>query len=611
MNLRHMIYVNSSLLAVLFLALACCRPALALSDDEEAAKNGPKPPAEWIYPARTPLRVLTVRGLWYQYYAIERALARLGGAYVTESWQSPDSVRYYPEGYDALMRYHLVVVGNANGGAFGPVRRKMLKDFVENGGSVLFLGGKFAFGPQYHGNAFEEISPVTYSDKPDLVSAPDGLPLAAGPDVIGKGFAALPWADKPRVFWYHTVTPKAGAKVLLTADGKPLLVAGAFGKGHVAVFAGSVMGDPKPGELPVWEWQGWPVVMAETIKWLTEPNGKTSTVLSAAAKEKLNTRFLGKGEKKVAVLAPEIQQAAHLCGDKETAEMLLRAVANLDGDAPLDLVDDVSHCIRPFVDADFADAAEVLKNSEQTNKISLALRIYGKIKSEQTKTLLENALKNGDIDRGEEEDPLGGGDKLIEDPKDRAHAIRLGALEGLGNLGDADDVALIGEYVVQYRKTRLNPATYPKTTSQDDELYQESLVAALRCGDAAAAGPAIDAILQNRYLFIYLTVILDQPLEDPSAAEAYKLEHARVMRILNRVQSRHEQLTQQLINLPDSVLPALAQRIATEDDPRVIPLAYAIFGKGLNGGRKLPNAAVEALKKSKQAAVAELAINTP
>ncbi len=69
---------------------------------------------------------------------------------------------------------------------------------------------------------------------------------------------------------------------------------------------------------------------------------------------------------------------------------------------------------------------------------------------------------------------------------------------------------------------------------------------------------------------------------------------------------RQEHLTRQLTHLPDAVLPALARRVADEDDPRVIPLAFAIFAPGLNHGRKLPDEAVQTLKKSKLAAVAEM-----
>ena len=394
--------------------------------------------------------------------------------------------------------------------------------------------------------------------------------------------------------------------MLLSADSKPLLIAGSFGKGRVVVFAGSVMGDPPAGRLPFWEWQGWPAVLSATIDWLTADSGKANSTFSAETKAQLKTRFLGTGVKNAAVLAPEILCAAHQCGDRDTAELLLRAVANLEDDASLDLVDAVSYCTRPFLDAGCAEAAELLKNSGQTNKISLALRVLGQLKSAPAKTLLESALKEGDIDRGGEEDPLDP-DAKVEDNKERAYAIRLGALEGLANLADPGEAALLSDYVARYAKTRQNPAGFPKTNTPDDELYQQALLAALHGGDVTAAAPAIDAILQNRYLFITLTALLDQPLEDQDAAESYRLEHSRILRILARVQDRHAQLTQQLTHLPDNVLPALARRIAAEEDPRVIPLAFAIFGKSLNGERKLPDEVVEALKQSKLPAVAELA----
>ena len=594
--------------------LACSPPLFALSDADAAAKAGLQPPPAWVFPTPTPLRVLTVRGLWFQDYAVNRALARLGGACVTESWHSLDAVRYYPESYDLLMRHHLVVIGNVNGDAFGPLRRKMLQDYVAQGGAVLFLGGKYAFGAQYHGNAFEEISPVTFSEAGDLTCAPDGLPITPGPETLGKAVAALSWAAQPRVFWYHTVTPKAGAKVLLTASGKPLLIAGTYGKGRVAVFAGSVMGDPQAGHLPFWEWDGWPTVLAETLRWLTAESGHTNTALTEDTREAMKAQFLGTGVKNTADLAPKIQRYLHLCGDRETADLLLRAVANLEDDAPLDLVDDAGQCLLPFVDASCVESLTLLKNSGQTHKISLALRLLAKVDPAHAQTLLETALKNGDVDRGDEDDPLENGGKQVEDDADRAYALRLGALEGFANLGKPDEADLIAEYVAKYQKTHQKASDFPKTTTPDDELYQQSLLAALHCGNAACAGPAIDAIMQNRYLFITLTVILDQPLEDhdPASVEAYRLEHARVMRILSRVQARHDLLTQQLRNLPPSVLPALARRLAAEGDPRAIPLAFAIFGKGLNSGRKLSDEVADTLKNSKLPAIANLAnLGTP
>ncbi len=355
--------------------------------------------------------------------------------------------------------------------------------------------------------------------------------MTAGPDRIGDGWAALSWQESPRVFWYHTVTPKAGAKVLLSAGGKPLLVAGTFGKGRVAVFAGSVMGDPPAGRLPFWDWQGWPAVLSATMAWLTADSGKDNSTFSAEAKAQLKTRFLGAGVKKADVLVPEMLAAAHQCGDRDTAELLLRAVANLDDDASLELVDAVSSCTHPFIDAGCADAAELLKNSGQTNKISLALRVLGQLKAAPAKALLESALKEGEVAHeggGGDDDLLNPDTKVAEDDKERAYAIRLGALEGLANLADPGETELLDSYVAQYAKTRQKPADFPKTDTPDDELYQQALLAALHCGDANAAAPAIDAILQNRYLFVTLSVILDQPLEDPQGAEAFRLEQARV-----------------------------------------------------------------------------------
>ena len=601
------------LVAVLLL-LCCAAPLFALTDDEEAAKKNVLPPAEWIFPSAPPLKVLEVHGRYYLNYNMDRALARLGGASVAVSWHHPQFLRYYPDTYEELMSHQLIIVGNVNGEAFGPVKRAMLKQYVQAGGAVLFLGGRLAFGHSFHGTALEEIAPVTFADKDDVAGAPPGgLTLAPGPDALGNGFAKLAWTEQPRLFWYHDgLTLKPGASVLLTAGGKPLLITGTCGKGRVAVYAGTVLGDPQTGQLPFWEWKDWPTIMAATIDWLTAPQRASDSSLSAEGRSALTTRLLGNRVKHASEIIPRLTRAARVCHDRATAHLLLDAILNLEGEVPLDVADMADVAVRPFVDASFAPVIDTLRNAPRSSEISLALRLQGQMRAPGTCEKLEDALANPTAGAGGgPQDTLEGGgggkDAVVEDDKDVSFAVRLGALEGLGNLGDPAALSALQTAIKKQLRLRSDPAKFPHEVTQDDELYQEAVLSALRCGDAAQAGPLVDLLLENRYVFVRMMSILDSPDYPGPEHLADHLLRVRVTKALPRVWERQEQLYRKLNDLPDQVLPALAARLAVEDDTRAVPIAFAIFGSGFRkANTHLPPTAVEALKKAVLPAVGDL-----
>jgi len=594
------------LLLALVLLLLAPLPVLAGKDDESAAKQGIVSPAEWSFPAVPPLRVWTVRGLWYEQYGLDRALARVGGAQETSSWVGGDRPRWYaPDSYDELMRYQLVIIANTNGDAFkggnGGVLRKRLKDYVEHGGSVLFLGGLFAFGGEYHGTALEDLSPVSYADARDLVAAPEGLSLAPGADTLGKGWASLHWNAGPRVYWYHAVTPKPGAKVLLTAGGKPLLIAGSYGKGHVAVFAGSVMGDPKDGQVPFWAWDGWPAVMAETLTWLVEVPERPTAVTQANFTKALTAQLAKAGGKKP-VEQEIVLRFTRQCADKVAAGALLDALLALSGDISQDLSDTIYAQILPYTDTAFAAAAKALTQSGRTHKTMLGLRLLGLTKAAGAQNALLDALKRGVVEvEGAEEDEQDR-EAAGTDPEYRAYVYRLAALEGLGNLGDVTALPALREAITQYAKGRLRREDFSGTITPIAELYQAALVAALRCGDAGAAAPTVDMLLQNRFTLVNMMFGATSDGKGPAAAA----QRAKAQHAFARLQARQALAYLRLSGLPAAVMPALAKRLAAEDDPWVTPIAFAAFGKGFNAG-PLPKDALELLKSSKVPAVADLA----
>jgi uncharacterized membrane protein len=592
----------SFLLVLLLLLCGALLPASAGPDDAEAAKKGVKAPAEWVFPQPKPLRLLTVHGLWYPEYAMDRAYARAGGALLTDSWWN-GGLRYYPESYEELMRHHVIVICNANADAFGPARRAMVKHYVEMGGGVLFLGGRFTFDEKFRGSAFEEIMPVTLPAKRTRKSEAAGLVLAAGKDVIGKGFGRCSWAQSPRVYWYDEMAPKADSKVLLTAGGKPLLIAGSFGKGRVAVFTGTVEGLPAAGQVPFWAWDGWPLIMADTLNWLAET--AKSPAPGPELLTKMNAVLMGGGAKKADKIGPELIRYARIPANIDTARMMMKALGNLEGEVPLELADTVWESQRTVVN-DCEDVVEQLVGGGSSAKISLGLRALGQLKMPGARGRLEGLLK--DPGAGGPEDPSEANieEKVSEDPAVYTYTVRLGALEGLGNLGDPAAVSTLQRYMREYAKAKSKPENMPNEVTKEDELYQEALLSALRCGDATAAAGVIDMLLENRYVFIRMISELDSPDYPGPEHEAERRLKARIRRDLPRVHQRQERLYGKLFPLPDKVLPALAQRIAAEEDPRVADIACAIFGDSFRNGAKLPAEVSAALKGAKIAAVRDL-----
>jgi len=603
---------------VLLLALLCV-PLLAETDDAAAAAKGVVPPADWLIPPQAPLQVLAVRGLWYQYYGVDRALARLGGAAVSDSWHVnswetgvSNGLRYFPGTYDALMRHHLIILCNINAAAMPPIQRKMLKDYVERGGALLFLGGNYAYDGQYGATAFGDITPVAFPAKPELRHTADGAPMTAGKDAPAA-LRGLGWAATPRVYWYHALTPKPGAQVLLTAGETPLLVTGAFGKGRVAVFAGSVMGDPPAGQTPLWAWADWPAVVAETITWLTAPTRAPAPV-DPAVTQQLTKALLGPGVKKFADVAPRLMKAADCCRDDAGAALLLRAVHALDDDPALEAVDAYAQAIRRYAGAEALAAARLLIESGLPHKVSLGLRVLGQCAPAARETLL-TALRTGEPPGGDDDDgglgglggDLLGGGKMTTDPAYMAYAVRLGALEGLGNLGDAAAIPHLRRYRQQISRSVSNPADFPTVPTQEDELNLAALLALVRCGDAAAAAPAVDALMELYYVMVRNMTVVDLPQYARKSYQAQQLI-AKLWKTYPRVRSRDALLYRQLATVPPAVLPALAKRLAAETPPRAALPAFAAFGRAFRGEDfTAPAEALDALAGAKLPALAELA----
>jgi hypothetical protein len=164
--------------------------------------------------------------------------------------------------------------------------------------------------------------------------------------------------------------------------------------------------------------------------------------------------------------------------------------------------------------------------------------------------------------------------------REDAAQIRRAAIMGLGILGDQAALPVLHRATATYAaKGRFEPDKEVDALEPEHYDYQNALVASLLCGDAEAAEPIVDFLLKN--------------LSVASRTEAQETRRsAKVWQ---------QQLYRRLTAVPDSVLPALAKRIAAESSSNITAAALAVFG-----GRKLSAEITTTLSESSVAPVAAL-----
>ncbi len=175
-----------------------------------------------------------------------------------------------PKSLDKLNDVNLVVLANVPAAALnGLMGRRTLRQFVERGGGLLVFGGSLSLGKGgFAGSAFDSALPVNTTGGWDLVKAAAPVVKVAKDSPITRGFH---WNTPPQVCYYQRVIPRPGAEVLLTCEGAPILVTGTCGKGRVAIFAATDLGDSATGQIPFYGWPDYLPLLAHVTQWLLGP----------------------------------------------------------------------------------------------------------------------------------------------------------------------------------------------------------------------------------------------------------------------------------------------------------------------------------------------------
>jgi len=235
-------------------------------------------------------RVLVIEGrLSWDFTFVKRALERdttLAYTYLVRGgsgWRSlgEERVTRPPADLAGLKTFSAVLLGDVGPGDLSGSQWQALATFVDGGGGLIALGGRSAQGiGRLRGTALGAVLPVRGGG-----GEPGDLTIALAP--AGRSHPVTAIADEPAEndrLWdglppvaagATPLEPVSGADVLLAgeADGRPVLVAGRYGRGKTLVF----------GAHSFWRWGFQPPALEvagndlhdwlwlQAIRWAVEP----------------------------------------------------------------------------------------------------------------------------------------------------------------------------------------------------------------------------------------------------------------------------------------------------------------------------------------------------
>jgi uncharacterized membrane protein len=229
---------------------------LADTIDQELIEKlgvGPKLPAKPAGPRER--RLLWVRGPFQgvsqELDPFATAIRELKIPYEISKVDMPARTAHdFPREASTLSRYSLVLLSNVNPRALGYLGRKLLRDWVEKGGTLIVTGGPNAFGKgQTKGTTLEDLCPIQVRPD-DLI---DGGPFRPG--------QALPptcptYRGQAGSYLLHQTTARPAARVVLECNGCPLLAYQKVGTGTVVVFTGMALATDRQLQ-PFWSERAW------------------------------------------------------------------------------------------------------------------------------------------------------------------------------------------------------------------------------------------------------------------------------------------------------------------------------------------------------------------
>lgn len=263
-----------------FVAACCC----LLTAASRAAETAPPLP-----------KALVVVGPWGDMFQWREAM-HSGGVLYDDAYRAMNvyhgGVHMYglPQTAEQLAGYSTVVLANIDAPVLGEKWLKILREFVDQGGGLVVLGGEWAYGRGgYVDTPLAEMIPVDMPPEFPIPVDRAGTPLKTE---NGSNLPSdLNFNKTPRSFYSHTLTPKNGAKVELRVGERAAIVSGSFGKGRVVACGLTIHGKPPEGTLAFWEWQDWPRLLGSAVDWSAanrKASGTAPSSLKPLSAEEIN-----------------------------------------------------------------------------------------------------------------------------------------------------------------------------------------------------------------------------------------------------------------------------------------------------------------------------------
>lgn len=200
---------------------------------------------------------------------------------ILEHMTGQETMAEFPRSVAELSEYDALVVSDLTRGTLephfhpdaipGPNLLRVIKQFVESGGGLLYCGGWMTFqGYQgvgnWQGTPVADVLPVdmrpVYDDR---VERPEGAEVSLA-ETTHPATSHLESRSFPVVYGYNEVASvKDEATSLATVDGSNLLAAGAFGEGRTVSYAS----DPGPKwGFGIMDWDGYDEFWLRLLDWV-------------------------------------------------------------------------------------------------------------------------------------------------------------------------------------------------------------------------------------------------------------------------------------------------------------------------------------------------------
>ncbi|MDA0836300.1 MAG: glutamine amidotransferase [Planctomycetota bacterium] len=544
------------------------------------------PPESFSFPP-SPTRIHIAKGLWWHFFRITEAGALMGGAIYDESFDVHGRTNYhgygktlgdFPRTAKQFFDYHVIVITGSRANALSEGIQMQLRDWVVQGGGLLVTGGIQGLGRgKYSGTVLEGLLPATVSEEDDFKKTSPGAvlsPTAKGSEFFGNSSA---WNQKPLLFYRHgDLVLKDGARVLLESEGQPVLITWNTGKGRVALFAGTVCGDPQPGELPFWEWDGWPRLLARTLQWLAEtPLAESSDGAAPAGKEyQSNLRQLKeltdinveglfdeddpkpKTGDRPDTLKTILQLAVH-CRDRVYALAVVKALEESGTVIKPELAETLFDSISRYVSGQlFSGPGKALATSPDSGRAALGIRVLASAKLPEGIPFALRYLANG-------LGGLSGNSKTglaatmrVETGEDER--FRLAAVRALADYSDEN---LLPAFRKSAAGWNVKSVPSPAIAELQKDLSEEIQLVLCQLGDGEAAENVVNLMVRNRLKIDENLDVTQQPLYVPTPTLVK--ERKRLADEIPHLRARNARAAVTLARFPRSGLPFLAKNAAT------------------------------------------------